>query len=387
MELLQAFNQWRTRPDDERFDSLAQLQAATLRYGNMSTETTVQEHEISAVVIDRGINRDLGLRIGNSEKEYRFSNSGFRQLSTQIGAPPSYLSKLPHELAAKNINHGIMNRAGERSVILLTGEDDNILARSFTTQKYNRIWNYEIADRIENLSSKWQVPPARPVSSNQKGSRLATEDDVLSNNRFALSIKVGDTIAPAGLYASDKDMFVFMVNEDRGIQAGNELLYRGFFISNNEIGEGSLVITTFLYNTVCGNHICWGVSNVNEHRIKHFGSANKRWDEAWKSIVNQSDIAASLDREMINKAKLSQIGKNKEEVVDYIYSKRIQVLGKKKIEKAYDTAVEYECDHGAPNSIWAMIMGLTRNSQESPFADERNIMDRAASSLLKFSSK
>lgn len=384
MNLYKAANQWATRPDDERFGSLAQLERATLEYALLSEEEGISQNQIHAqVIVDENGNKDLGIFIEGIDRTAKFSNSGFRQLCAKIGAPPSYLSKLPHDLAATLINYGVVKNPSDQNVVLLTKSEGNTFARSFTTNKYNRIWNYEIAGRLGTLNSEWVVPPARPARSDQKGTREATAEDVLRGNKFSLSVQEGDLIAPAGLYASDKDMFVFMVNEDRGIQVGNDILYRGFFVSNNEIGEGSLTITTFLYNTVCSNHIIWGARNVVEHRIKHFGSANDKWNQAWKKLVDQTNSSSRFDEALISKAKTFELGEDKESVVDYVYSKRIQALGKRRIEKAFDTAVEYEDDHGVPTSLWGMIMGFTRNSQESPYADERDVIDRAASSLLK----
>jgi len=76
---------------------------------------------------------------------------------------------------------------------------------------------------------------------------------------FQQSLKVGDKIAPAGLYGSDHDMFAFMVLENRRIEDGTEGgLSRGAFFSNSEVGGGAFRIKSFYYRHVCGNHIVWG---------------------------------------------------------------------------------------------------------------------------------
>src|SRR5690606_10297828 len=98
----------------ERFESLAQLEQATLLYGLQSKEETTVRHKMRTVVVDQEGTPDLGLQINDNEV-VKFSNSGFKQLSSQVGAPPSYLATLPHELAATNLNHGIMNNAGDTS--------------------------------------------------------------------------------------------------------------------------------------------------------------------------------------------------------------------------------------------------------------------------------
>jgi len=87
-----------------------------------------------------------------------------------------------------------------------------------TSEKYTRIWNWEIADRLNEMVEKgWRVPPARPAMPNQPGTRPATVQDVLDVAGF-LSVNLGDPIAPAGLYASDHDMFAFLVFEKKSYQ-------------------------------------------------------------------------------------------------------------------------------------------------------------------------
>jgi len=55
----------------------------------------------------------------------------------------------------------------------------------------------------------WRVPPAHPLFADQPGVRLASEADVLWPDGFELSVRVGDAIAPAGLYLGDRSLFAF----------------------------------------------------------------------------------------------------------------------------------------------------------------------------------
>ncbi len=87
---------------------------------------------------------------------------------------------------------------------------------------------------------KFCVPPARPAFPDQPGTRPATEDDVLAVKDF-LSINVGDPVAPAGLYASNHDMFAFLINEENRIDDGSDSgLSRGVFFENSEVGAKAL---------------------------------------------------------------------------------------------------------------------------------------------------
>jgi len=233
----------------------------------------------------------------------------------------------------------------------------------------------------------WVIPPARP-NGNESSSRirLATEADVSKNKNMGggLSVNVGDEIAPAGLYMGDKDMFAFMVNESRPINGGGKSpLYRGFFFENSEVGQKSYKIMTFLYNSVCGNHIVWGASKVSEVRVIHVGNAVGRAAEAIKVQLREYSDASASDLELkIKNAKTIVFGKTKDEVVDTLYQR--DMATRKALMAAFDAAVEHPEDGGDcdPKSAWGMAQGFTRMSQAQPFMDKRIELDRIAGRIL-----
>ena len=65
------------------------------------------------------------------------------------------------------------------------------------------------------------------------------------------------------LYASDRDMFVFLADEDRRIEIPNRRdgkpgsLTRGFFVWNSELGNTTLGGGFFLFDYVCSNRYVW----------------------------------------------------------------------------------------------------------------------------------
>ena len=229
----EASNQWANRPDDERFSSLDEMQAACEQYKQSARQASV---DVSALRVEVS-GSDL-LLVGNQRTPATVTNYSFKQLSRYAGAPPAYLARLPATLAAQNINHGLKRASVDDKATLLLQARSTLEVRAITSESYDRVWNADVlrALRINGVLDTWRVPPARPVRSGQKGTRIATEADILRNQGdFGLSVKVGDLIAPAGLYASDHDMFVFMVNEVDPVFDGQKFLQKGFFLQNSEV--------------------------------------------------------------------------------------------------------------------------------------------------------
>ena len=382
-----ASNQWAVRPADERFWTLTELYQRTKTYAE---ESKVKKLSLSSCEV---IPQDGDLRLrGQSGATAQFQHYSFGQLSNLCGAPASYLRGLPAPLAAANLNHGLQRLQGEHN--LMFHQNGGLHLRCVTSDAYARIWNHEIAGlglRLEDQG--WRTPPARSPERDPGEcsttalaipTRIATEADILRLSAHpTLGIKVGDVIAPSGLYASDHDCFIFQVNEDRAIEGGDgETLYRGVFWSNSEVGQARFRATMFLYDSVCGNHIVWGATVVAEIAIRHTGEARKAFAEAMRGIAARADMSTAEDTQRIKAAKAYELAATQEGVIDLVFKKK-GLLGQKECENAYVIADRYEHTHGGnPRSAWGFAAGVTRLSQASPFADERNRLDRAAGRVL-----
>jgi hypothetical protein len=258
MDLFKASHQWASRPADERFASLQDMLTATQSYRNSAVEADVKYADIRTEAKDGEV-----LLRGPMGGFARMTNWAFKQLATRAGTAAQFLTDLPATLASQVLNHKLSTLGNDlqKEANVLLHRNGTLIARAIMSERYERIWNSDIVAKLVPLQSHgWRVPPARPAMANQPGTRKATAADVLEVSGFSgLSIKIGDDIAPAGLYASDRDMFAFMINEKARVKDGSEHgLSRGFFVQNNEVGSGSYVISTFLLKHVCGNHIVWG---------------------------------------------------------------------------------------------------------------------------------
>jgi hypothetical protein len=383
MELFQASNQWANRPEDERFSNLKDLYEATLGYF-LEARSSVTPY--SDLKVEPNGGGELYLT-GKTGAHAKFTNWSFGQLCNRLQAPTSYLQKLSPALAAENLNYGLStkNDLTDANMLLRQGVTD-LTIRSITSDRYTRIWDHEIVSSLaRNLEfcPGWRVPPARPTGENTRGARPATKEDLLEATQMGLSIKEGDMIAPAGLYASDHDVFIFMINEQNRINDGSEGgLSRGFFISNSEVGAASFKFTTFLLRWVCGNHIVWGASNVKELSIRHVGKANSvAFDKLEGTIKEYSDESASDLEGKLKVARQKEIAATKEELFDIIF--KTKLLSRQNIESAYQLAEINENQDGNPRSFYGFSQGVTRLSQAIPHMDKRVEMDRAAGKILE----
>jgi hypothetical protein len=105
--LLQANREWATRPADQRFWSLDDLHQKAETRRHEARVATVASRDLVVVATE---DSDLRL-LGKAGIESRLTNYSFCQLAGPAGVPGGYLASLPAELAARNLNHGLEQRA------------------------------------------------------------------------------------------------------------------------------------------------------------------------------------------------------------------------------------------------------------------------------------
>jgi len=345
-----AHNQWATRHKDETFTSTSAIldfcrekrdkaRAATLGFADFDIEV----HDDQVVLV-------------KGSKKIGLTNWAFIQLCSRIGQKPSGLTDLPADLIVPVLRYrlnDLVEREDDRdSKVLFSQERDGLIVRAFNGSQYTRVWDYQVVERLAELTVKgWDVPAAT------KGSRK-------------------------GLYCGDRDMFCFLVNEQFRINDGSDQgLSRGFFIGNSEVGAAGYNITTFLYRWICGNHMIMGMRDVDKVNIRHVGEADQK---AMDALTAQLDIyanqSASFLEEKIRKAKAFEIADNEEDVVNTVFNKRI--LPRRAIIAALEEAAMHEEIDGSPWSAWGLAQGVSRISQREDHASVRVNLDKSTEKIL-----
>jgi hypothetical protein len=368
--LKHASEQWRSRPADERFDSLASLRDHTVRSRAASTEVDADMSRVRVEARDGAV-----VVIGPNGGGAYPTHHAFGQLCSRAGAPAGYLRTLPAEIAASAVSHGLKAAAedGREASLLLRRVEGGRELHAATSQRYARVWNAEIAQRLVDLQGEqpwWDFPTAFRHAGEAK--------------------KASDKVLPVA-FASDSDMFVFLCDYEHGVEirqadGTSHTLARGFTISNSEVGAGKLEAKFFLFDYVCSNVMIWGARVLREIDIVHTGRARDRFADGFGALRADLEMHAQssdrADAEAVARAQRILVGDTKKDVLSSLYGtygKR--GLGRGVIEAAY-TVVEETPRYGDPRSVWGLVNGLTEVSQREGHADGRRKLDEIAGDLM-----
>jgi len=376
MEIFKASRQWQTRPADERFWTVEDLRVACAEYRQSAVTAPVNYRDLRTETQDGEV-----VLVGKTNQPAKLTHWAFGQIAQRAGAPSSYLRALPATLAVQNLNHGLKAHQEDGSGVLLMHKNGGMLVRAANGVDYARIWNDEIAERAMALTD-WAPPPARPTHSSP--ARPAVQADI---DGLPTSIHVGELIGPAGLYASDHDLFMFLIERNRVVEAKGTALSRGIILWNSEVGAKSVGGMSFLFNHVCGNHIIWGASHVSTFRFRHVGDARERAFQSFRvELAQYAESSTSDEQAKIEKAMAFELGATREDVLDTLVkvARRANLgVSKLALTAAVDTAEARVDRYGSPRTAWAVANGMSENSQATPFADERMAMDQAAGKIME----
>jgi len=360
MELMQANRQWSTRPDDQRFLSLTALNEHVQSQRQLSAAKIVSSRALTLHPVE-GDSEALMLT-GPNGAPVSITNWSFGQLAQRAGAPAGYLRDLPTPLAADCMNYGLHHaRDVAECGVLLTKADNVATARAVTGPNYGRIWNSTITQALVNqfgdgVTGKFRVPSE-------------------FGNLSAPITKQSTT-----LYASDRDMWVFLADEVNRIELPNRRngktgsLARGFFVANSEVGASTFVLGQFLFDYMCGNHIIWGVEEFQELRIRHTAGAPDRYIEQARPALLAMANASSTG--MVGMLKAAQA--KKVENVDAFLNARFSRSQTSAIKAAH------MADEQRPiETLWDISTGVTAYAREIQHTDQRVSLEREAGKILK----
>lgn len=356
--LMQASAQWASRPADERFLSLIDMQDHFDQQRNQSREVVVSSRRLTAIPDED--NKGLIIQ-GPNGNGYAPTNWAFGQLAQLAEAPAGYLRTLPSPVAADCINYGLQFKRNIEDVGVLLYKNGDSVMKAATGPRYGRIWNNDITRSLVNhfgdgITGDFRVP-----------------------GEFGKAVEV--TKENTTLFAGDRDMFVFLADEQHRIELPNRRngesgsLARGFFFWNSEVGSQTFGMASFLFDYVCCNRIVWGAQEFQEVRIRHTASAPDKWIgevapalEAYSRSSTGSVIAAIED------ARKDKLGNDVNEWLAKRFSRKITDSLQ---------AVHY-AEEGRPiESRWDVITAMTAQARGIQHQDARVEMERQAGALMQ----
>ena len=363
-------SEWFSRPDDERYLSLGGVYEAVRARADRATARTVETKALR-VEASRDDGERLTLIVPGRDEPVAPTHWSFGQMCSLVGAPASYLRQLPAPLAGINLQHGLLSHRAEL-VKTLEADEGRIELRAVTGPDYGRIWDHELVAAVMKIAgqgtgdTRWKVPGLLDWSS-------------MTHNPFVEVTK--DTTT---LYASDRDVFLFLVDDTHPIEAGRlpngdpDLYFRGFYCWNSEVGSKTLGIASFYLRAVCMNRNIWGAEGFEEISIRHSKFAGHRFaHQAAPALERFADSSPMPFLAGIRAAREAVVARKDEDRETFL---RKRGFSKGETDRIIATVLEEE-GH-PPASIYDFVQGITALARTKPHQDARLELEAKAAKLL-----
>lgn len=357
-DFMTAHRNWATRPADERFTSLVDMLDHFRRLKEHSAERIVANRKLTVEPLDA---KQIVVT-GPNGHAYEPTHWSFGQLASLVGAPASYLRRLPAPMVADCLNYGLrLERNVEDVGVLITNMDGEHTLRATTGPAYGRVWNEQVVGQLvdrfgDGVTGQWRVP---------------------GEFGRAVTVNKGNTT----LYASDRDMFVFLCDENNRVEVPNRRngmsgsMARGFYVWNSEVGAETLGVATFLFDYVCANRIIWGGTNYKEIKVRHTKSAPDRFlEEVAPAVQRFAEGSARGINQAIEDARAHRLN---DDSLDAFLAQRFSkgMVGAIK-------AAHLE-DEGRPiETAWDVVVGATAHARTIQHQDARIDIEKAAGRIL-----
>ncbi|BBD03380.1 MULTISPECIES: DUF932 domain-containing protein [Sphingobium] len=364
-------SEWFSRPDDERFLSLGSLHDKVRARADLASTRIVESRAIRVAAHSDAPER-LRLIAPGSDVPVAPTHWSFGQLCSLVGAPSGYLRDLPAALAGINLQHGLIAHRGEH-VKLLETRDGRTELRAVTGPDYGRIWDHELVEAVMGIAgngtgdTRWKVP------------------GVLDWGSMVYNPCVDISAETTTLYASDRDVFLFLVDDTHPIEAGKlpngdpDLYFRGFYCWNSEVGAKSLGIATFYLRAVCMNRNLWGVENFEEISIRHSKFAASRFaTQAAPALAHFADSSPGDFIQGIRAARERIIARKDEDRENFLRNQ-----GFSKVETGRIIASVLAEEGHPPASLYDFVQGITAVARTRTNQDARLELEGKAKRILQ----
>jgi len=358
--LTHASKQLFDRPDDDCYGSIDLMEKFLI-----GRESATRELKVKSMSVFPSENGETTVKIGAETDQGivqgYLNDWSFGNLCSLVPAPKRYINELPAELASDCLNHGLKTRFENNNgtVMNYTGG----LSRAFYSERYSRVSDLEVVQAVKESAVPVGYLPAGFFAGKRGGLAPVRPE-------------------ASGLYASDRDIFIFMAHEQEPFEVNGDAYCHCFCLWNSEVTSKTLGFLTCLYRYICGNHMIWGARDVIERKARHVGDPRQILNEFQMVIEGYEKYRNQIRDENYAKICAAQalpFADTRERV-----AKRLEeYMAKKEASSVLPFLDDSRAYPKSKLSAFGVAQAVTLYSQTAVFAEDRMKFDRIGGQIIR----
>ncbi len=373
---------WLSRKPDDTFLSLEDMFAEANDRANRSRELVLNPGKLEVIAPEitdqdtaatarlKSNQLTLGLPSGDILAP---SHWVFGQIAGLAKAPAAYLRTLPTSLVSDALQYGLRyNRPDDVKLYA-----DDLEALAVTGPDFGRIYNRDVIAAVSDMVAgstgdhRWKIPGMLDWSTGIYNPLHPVDKDTST------------------LYLNDKMLMIFLCQDLAPIEIGKlpngepDLVFRGFYVTQSEVGGGAFKLGAFYLRAVCRNRIFWGVEGFEELTMRHSKYAPERFvEEARPALESFANGSTTKLIEGVTKAREAKVAKDKAETLEWLGARDIS---RKRALAIYDRIINEERGGDEADrevSAWELAQGITAEARAAANSDDRMDSELVAKKLL-----
>jgi hypothetical protein len=325
-------------------------------------EAVTTEHAVEKILVEP-VGEKIVLNVATNDDVFtdqEMTEWSFGHICRLANVPQRYINRLPSDLAATNINHGLTERFEDHNGVVMNKTGS--VARAFYTPRYVRVPDLEVAKYVHEQATPKGYLPAGYFSGKRGGSAPVRPE-------------------ASGLYASDRDLFMFMAQESTPFVVDGDEYFHCFIVWNSEVWGKTLGFMTCLYRYICGNHQIWGARDEIEVSTPHKGDPRTVLDALGKVLYGYEkyrEQQQEVDTMRIQIAKMKEFADTKEKIEERLRT----YIPQKQAEQAMRFLKDERAFPERQKSVFNVANAVTLYAQTLPFSEAHLDVDLAAGKII-----
>jgi len=357
-----------SRPSDELFDDMPSLIDHLRTRESVTKEVHV--HDIKAIPMQTGDTVELGLEVHSPEGILPAipTDWAFRSMCSMVKAPANYINRMDPERAAANLNEDIKEHftKGNGTVSPVSGNS----LRAFYSESYERIPDLTVAERVHSTATHFGYEPA---------------------GRFAGKHIGMAPIRPeaSGIYGSDRDIFLFILNDERSFEFEDDIYYHCAIVWNSEVTWKKLGWMMCLTRGVCGNHLIWDADEILTSEAVHKQGHDpmgvlEDFDTLMAAYDARSAMMVSHAKARLTAARYTPFaeGLNLAETLENVEKRLARYMQKKQAAAVLPFLNDQRAFPKDPHSVFGVSQAVTLYSQTLDQSASRFDLDKVAGKIV-----
>lgn len=340
-----------TRPPEDHFPDFPTLRTAAFEQKRRCETLDARDTTIYL--------QDDGATVAFGSTRLRLTHYSLAQIAAMARVPMPLLERLDVETRVRVLNQTLPRHYRYRTALA-----DGARLRCITSDRYERVWDFDLLAEVE----RWLLPcgfvPAKPtINTDARGS------NVMGNDKPAL-------------FRSDRDSFFFFYGARDPGDDGFGGLRKGIVVFNSEVGAKSFGFSTFYFRDMCSNFLIWDATGQTTRRARHTSAVKDVVRDFREELIRVGPELTTAELDAFERARTTRFvpeGPGEDQRAVERLTKEFRMPEADALEAV--SLVRAPENPGA-FTVWGMVNGITSAAKGPQYSDGRVALAMSAGSLL-----